>query len=567
MDLGLSGLASGFDWRSLVDQLTEVERAPENRMRTEQSALQARNQAYGSIKTQLLVLQNKAKALSDPELFDSRSAQSGDASIATVTASPGAPAGSYQFSFTQLATAARWNGAGNVGKALNATNDVSALALSDAAFSTAVTAGTLTVNGNQISITATETLQSVFDKIQAASGGAIAASYDAGTDKISLVSASPIVLGSSNDTSNFFQVANLYNNGSGEVISTAGLGGLRLTGNLASANLSTPISDGGSGAGEFKINGVSIAFNSSTDSLQTVLARINSSTAGAVASYDAFNDRITLTNKATGDVGVALQDVTGNFLASTGLAAGTLDRGKNLLYSIDGGEQLISRSNTVTEASSRIPGLSVTALKEQDVTITVASDSDKIKTAIKDFLTEYNKVQSMIDAQTASSTDASGKVTAGLLTGDGDAFGISSKLRSLTNSPISALSTALKTLESIGINSNGNDDTLSLDDEDKLDAALSDNLDAVKALFADSTSGLAVKLSDYLEATAGDDGTLQVKQTNMTNESARIDVQIADYERQVQVERTRLINSFVAMEKAQANINQQLQYLTKQFGG
>lgn len=62
MDLGLSGLASGFDWRSLVDKLADVERTPQKRLRFEQSTLQTRNNAFGSIKTQLTVLKNRCTA-------------------------------------------------------------------------------------------------------------------------------------------------------------------------------------------------------------------------------------------------------------------------------------------------------------------------------------------------------------------------------------------------------------------------------------------------------------------------------------------------------------------------
>ncbi len=51
-------------------------------------------------------------------------------------------------------------------------------------------------------------------------------------------------------------------------------------------------------------------------------------------------------------------------------------------------------------------GLSVTALAEGAATVSVSTDTAKIKTAINDFLTEYNKTQSGIDTQTASTTDA-----------------------------------------------------------------------------------------------------------------------------------------------------------------
>ena len=72
MDLGISGLASGFDWRAFVDQIVQVERAPQRSLLNEQNQLEIRKNAYGTIKTQLAVLQNRLTALKDPALFDSR---------------------------------------------------------------------------------------------------------------------------------------------------------------------------------------------------------------------------------------------------------------------------------------------------------------------------------------------------------------------------------------------------------------------------------------------------------------------------------------------------------------
>src|SRR6476661_5555982 len=103
MDLGVSGLASGFDWRTFVDKMVEVERAPEQRLGAEQNTIQQRKIAYGSIKTQLAVLQNRVDALKDPALFDSRRVQNSDDTTAMVKASDGAPLGTFSFAFTQLA--------------------------------------------------------------------------------------------------------------------------------------------------------------------------------------------------------------------------------------------------------------------------------------------------------------------------------------------------------------------------------------------------------------------------------------------------------------------------------
>jgi flagellar capping protein FliD len=54
--------------------------------------------------------------------------------------------------------------------------------------------------------------------------------------------------------------------------------------------------------------------------------------------------------------------------------------------------------------------LQVTALADTGTTtINVTSDTAAVKTAINDFITEYNKVQSIIDTQTASTTDCEGQ--------------------------------------------------------------------------------------------------------------------------------------------------------------
>lgn len=566
MDLGLSGLVSGLDWRSLVDSLADAERTPQTRLRIEQTTLGKQNSAYAAIQTQLDALRTRVKALSDSALYDTRMAGSSNESFATATAATGTTLGSYYFNITQLATAAKQVGATGAGSALSASNDVSGLVLGNAAFATAVTAGNITVNGVQIALETTDTLQGVFDKISTATGGAVTGSYDSATDKISLSSASPIVLGSATDSSNFLNVARLNNNGTGTITSAAELGVIKQTGSLSSANFSTAISDGGAGAGEFKINGVSISF-AATDTVSSVIKRINDSGAGVTASYDTVNDRFVMANKTTGDIGVAMEDVTGNFLAATGLTTGALTRGQNLLYTVDGGGELTSQSNTITENSSSIAGLSVTALGVGTTTINVTSDTAAVKTAINDFITEYNKVQSIIDTQTASTTDSKGKVTAGILANAGDADDIAARLRRMVTGEVAGLTSVLNQLEDIGIVSNGTDNSIKLDDESKLDQALANNLITVKNLFSDATTGLAAKLDAYLETTVGDEGSLLTRQDNLTKQSAAIDFQIADLERIVLSNRDRMIASFVAMETAQSQINQQLQYLQNQFGG
>ncbi len=468
MDLGVSGLASGFDWRTLVDQLVDTERLPQKRLRIEQSSLREQNNSYGSIFTQLSVLKNRVAALQSPDLFNSRMATVADPKVATASAGVGAVVGNFAFNFTQLATVSKQIGAAGAGKPLNASNDVSGLVLSNAGFAVNVTAGAFTVNGKQITVATSDTLKQVFDKVSTATGGTVTGTYNSTTDKISFASSSgEIVLGSTADSSNFLQVSKLNNNGGSTVTSDASLGSVKLAVALTSANLDTAITDGGAGNGKFKINGAEISF-SSADSVATVLKRINDSSAGVTASYDSLNDRFILANKGTGDLGMALEDVTGNFLSATRLATGSIERGKDLLYTVNGGGQLRSHSNTITEASSGLVGLSVAALTEGgSTTVSVAGDTAKIRTAITDFIVEYNKTQSLIDVETASSTDAKGKVTAGTLASEGDAESIANSLRGLVYSSASGLDGVINHLDKLGIVSNGNDNTIKLSDGSK----------------------------------------------------------------------------------------------------
>ena len=567
MDLGISGLASGFDWRSFIEQIVEVERVPQQNLLLEQDTLEERKNAYGAIKTQLTVLQNRLADLKKPELFTSRLGQSSDESIATVSVSDGAPLGQFSFDITQLATAAKWNGAGNIGRSISATNDVSAVILGNAGFSTPVTAGTFTVNGQQVAVDTAGSLQDVFTAIETATGGSVTASYDSATDSITLSSAGEIVLGSATDTSNFLRTAKLYNNGTGTVTSAGSLGAVNRSAVLSSGNFTTAIDDGGAGAGAFTINGVEITFSAGTDSLVNVIDRINSSDAGVIASYDQVNDRLVLANKDTGDMGISVQDVTGNFAAATGLTGGTLERGNNLLYSVNGGGTLVSHSNTISEETSGVAGLNLTALAEDTVTVTVTADTGKVKTAIETFIEEYNKAQSLIETNTASSTDAKGKVTAGTLASEGDASEIAAQLRATAYGVISAFAAEMNQLADIGISTNGNNNNLAITDEEAFEDALSANLDNLRELFADETGGIAVRLDAYLELTIGDEGTLSDKDTILAKQIAEIDTQVADLERVVQSNRESLIASFIAMETAQSQINQQLQFLMQRFGG
>jgi flagellar hook-associated protein 2 len=568
--LAISGLASGFNWQSVVTQLAAAERSAETPWQTQQSALNAQHASYSTLNDALTTLQADIKVLQDPSFYQSALAQTSDATFATAHADPGATLGSFVFNISQMATAARINGATNVGKVLAPTGAANAV-IGTAGFAAPVTAGTFTINGAQVNIATTDTLQDVFDHIATATGNAVTASYDSSTDKITLSSSSEIVLGSATDTSNFLQAAQLFNNNqtgttTHTITSSLALGHIQVSVGMASANLQTAIQDDGTGQGAFTVNGVTINYNAGTDSIQNVLDRISNSAAGVNAAYDSLNNRFLLTDKTTGDVGISIQDVAGkgNFAAATGLATGTLQRGQNLLYTVNDGPQLVSQSNTIGPVSSGITGLSVTALKNGSVTVTVGSDTTKINSAIQKFVTDYNTAQTSISAQQIVTTGSDGKTSAGTLTGDLTASNIASQLRSSVFSAVSGVSGAITMLSNLGIQTNGQDNTLKVTDPTALANALANNLSSVKSFFSDPTNGWATKANAFITNTIGDNGTIPNHLASLTSQTNNLSTQMANLEKKIASDSAHWTSEFQAMEQAQSQINQQLTYLNQQ---
>jgi len=562
-DLSLSGLASGLDWKSLVDSLMEIESAPITRLQKEQTTNTQQSTALRDLNTRLTTLQTAVGKLKDQSLFSGRTATSSlSGTTWKMSATSATVAGSHTLAVSKLATKARREGAVDITGGIAATNDVSGVTLATMRTASFVTAGTFTINGQKITVATTDSLQSVFDQIATATGGDVTASYDSTTDKITLTSASnaKIVLGAANDTSNLLSVLKLANNDSASVSSYGTLGAARTSTTLADAGLRTAITDvDGSGNGSFTINGVAISYNVNTDSISTVLARINSSTAGVNASYDAVNDRVNLANNTTGDLGISLSENAGGLLGALGLTSGyNAVRGTNAEFSVDGGPTLISSSNTLDGSMLGIAGLSVTVDSLTTQTISVGPDTAKMRSNISAFISAYNDVQQYIDDKTKITTTG-GKVTTSVLSSNREVQGWATELRRMAFAAIG--SDTIDRLDDLGIDLAENGQ-MSIKDGTKLDAALTNNTAGVEAFFTTASTGFAAKLDTKLTSLIKSD---QDSQDRLTKTNTNIDQQIAAMQRRLEQQRQLLTNSFIAMETAQSQIQQQGKALSNAF--
>ena len=59
----LSGLASGFDWKTTVTQLMTIERVPQDNLKRQQAAALKLQAAYDILKTNLTAVKTAASAL------------------------------------------------------------------------------------------------------------------------------------------------------------------------------------------------------------------------------------------------------------------------------------------------------------------------------------------------------------------------------------------------------------------------------------------------------------------------------------------------------------------------
>ncbi|MDD2763126.1 MAG: flagellar filament capping protein FliD [Opitutaceae bacterium] len=569
--INISGLTSSaygsFDWQTMVDRLIAVDSTPITRLQATESANKEKLASLAQLQTDITTLQSSVQALSDSSLFNGRTATATDSNW-KVSAATGTATGTYAITVSQLATAARLTGAGNITAGLSSTDDVTGLTLASLPTATAVTAGTFTVNGQQVTIALTDSLQDVFAKISTATSGAVTAGYSAATDAVTLSSASPVVLGAVNDTSNFLQAMRLANNGTGTITSSFALGAASLNVPIVNARLNAAITAvDGSGNGSFTVNGVSIAYNVNTDSLATVLGRINASTAGVTASYDAAADRIVLTNNTTGDIGAGVNEAAGGLLGALGLTSGaTLVHGQNALFSVNGGGTLTSASNTLDGAAFGAAGLSVQAASATTQTITVATDTDAMSTAIQNFINQFNAVQSSIDDQTQITIDSTtGKVQSSLLSGNHDIQNWAEGLRALVFAQVPGLTGTVRRLADLGIDFDSTSSQLTVKDSSKFAAALANSTQDVAAFFDTATTGFAATVNASLNNVLSVHGLLSMASSTLIQQNNSIENQVAALQRQLDQERALLTTAFEAMQTAQSLAQTQLNYLNQMF--
>jgi len=250
-----SGLASGFNFRELVDAVIQVESRPVVRAREAISAANARGSALQTYRGLLVTLRDALTALRDGSAFDALStAVSGEASggrpILRASASATATLGTFQVQVTTLAAAEKRG----------------SLAQADSTTALGV-AGDFTVNGQTVTVTTADSLAALRDRINALNTGVTPAGVTA-----SILTVGPadqrLILTSTTSGAAGIALADT----TGTVLGTLGL--------LNPGSVLTAGSDA-----QFSIDGVSMTRtnNTVTDAIEGVTLTLETAEPGTVA--------------------------------------------------------------------------------------------------------------------------------------------------------------------------------------------------------------------------------------------------------------------------------------------
>ena len=268
----------------------------------------------------------------------------------------------------------------------------------------------------------------------------------------------------------------------------------------------------------------------------------------SIVATSSGENRLVLTSKETG---AAHAFTIANQLTGTTVAivdsdnAVTATNASVLINNIP----VTSASNTL---DAGIPGVTVTLLQKdpaKTIVVTVSRDDENLADRVDTFVSSFNSLLAFFNEQTV----AAGKGTAG-------AIGRDSLLRGLRHSLRDALmgahgSDTYTKLAEVGIQFTRSGE-LTLDRE-ALTEAIAADPSAVRALFADSSTGAFGAIDDLIDDYTQTGGFVPGARTRLTDEISRVGRRMDDVQARLAIRRSALQREFIAADLAISRLNSQ----------
>ena len=598
--ISFSGLVSGIDTNSIIQKLLAVYTAPEQVIQAQQQDTQAKQAAWTDIQTKMQALQTAIQTLQGSSAAAGKTgsvtAPSGSTAAVSITADPTAALGSFSVNVQSLATTGILNGGANLSAPITGAAATTA-PLAGLGLGLTPTTGAVTINGTAITIdSATTLLGGAGDTLQAkfAAAGVTMSAVTDGSGNVTgvaLSSATPLQLGASGDTSNILAALHLNTGiptaGGTSITSNGALAGNSLSTALGGLHLATALT---STAGTFSVNGVNITYTSA-DTLGSIIGKINQSTAGVTASYDALSDRMVLQANTTGMGGISVADASGgNLAAALRMTSGTsavVTPGVPAIFTvsgINGGNPIASASNTVTGiipgVTLNLQAVSPSMTPAGATNVTIAADTTALSNGLQGFVTAYNSLQDTISKYTAIQTDSTGAVqNAGLLAGDPGLSSLTSDMDQTVNDTTVTVGGKQYSLASLGISTSAAsslqaDSVPSLDLQfttSTLTSALTSTPNLSQAFTGNGTISsqggtLFDNLNNMLNTWTAPLGNLGTTQDALTAQYADEQQQLTNWQTYATAEQQQLSTMFTNMETSLSTLQAQSQALNSYFG-
>jgi flagellar hook-associated protein 2 len=497
----ITGLVSGLDVDSIVEQLMEAEKQPLYKLEQQLQLATWKQDAYREIISQLTAFSdtyfdyaNSTSNMLSQTSYIKYSTSSSDDSIVTVSTTSDVEAGTHTVEVENLATKAIYESV----SVTETITGLSAADFSEAAGKTFV----LTIDGTSKTITISNSVTDI-SGLQTAIDNAV------GSGKIE-------VSDTNGDGTGYLTLSKVEDSGIGTIALSEGSGTSalsdlgfsdddQLTNYLDTSEtletianrLGETFSFDEDGNINLTINEVDFSFSQST-SLEEMMEEINDSDAGVTMKYSETSDTFTIIANETGAAnGIVMSETDSTFLQAAKLTNYTA--GEDAVAIIDG-EKVTRSSNTIT-----LDGVTyeLTAESSEEQTVTVSLDADGIYDQIKTFVDDYNSLIESIneiiseeydrdyppltdDQKSEMSEDEISqweeKAKTGLLERDGTLKSMLSNMRSALYQSVSGVSTHLTKI-GITTSSNYQDKGRLVIDEEKLKEAIEADPEEVSNLF------------------------------------------------------------------------------------
>lgn len=378
---------------------------------------------------------------------------------------------------------------------------------------------------------------------------------------IEVVGDHSLVVGASNDTTNFATIANLKQQTPERVAGSRAL--YKVNGNslITTAGL---FKNGDITEGTFTIGDATFTIDGTT-TLNSLINQINKSDKSYASAYwDTLSGTLVVQSTLSGESLINIESGTSNFTKVMGFTESVAGKetlvterqtlGQNAIVKING-TTVTSTSNTITSDISKIKGLTINlkgVSAGETVTIKVEQDDEGIYNAVNDIVDSYNTLMEGLEKEL----------------GDGGSFEhdtmfsmMKNQLKRLMTQSVGG-TTTYRNLAAIGISTGEAKDSISTDvtklliDKDKFMQALEKDSDAVKQLLVGTTtnSGVFLKVGNIVDSTLKTTGYIASTENSINKNIKKMSTKITSLKTALDKYREQLETKFRTMEKAISNM-------------